>query len=263
MVRPLLVAAALALAGASAVHAEDAAVPKAPLATVRANAKGNALVEKGDYGEAAKIYREEALKRPENPVLQQNLAGALARSNQMEEGLAAYSQAVRFAETPQARAGALYDLGNALATSGQLEPALQTYMAGMLLDPEDMELRHNYEIVLKQMQEQQQEQQQQSEKPDQSEGDQDQDQQQQPDLSQQDQQPQPDSQDQPQDQQQPQEQEQQQQDQLEQAAPDDTEQMSPEDAQRLLDAMLEEEKELQAERSKELKPRNPDVEKDW
>ena len=260
MVRPLLVAAALALAGASAVHAEDAAVPKAPLATVRANAKGNALVEKGDYGEAAKIYREEALKRPENPVLQQNLAGALARSNQMEEGLAAYSQAVRFAETPQARAGALYDLGNALATSGQLEPALQTYMAGMLLDPEDMELRHNYEIVLKQMQEQQQ---QQSEKPDQSEGDQDQDQQQQPDLSQQDQQPQPDSQDQPQDQQQPQEQEQQQQDQLEQAAPDDTEQMSPEDAQRLLDAMLEEEKELQAERSKELKPRNPDVEKDW
>ena len=260
MVRPLLVAAALALAGASAVRAEDAAVPKAPLATVRANAKGNALVEKGDYGEAAKIYREEALKRPENPVLQQNLAGALARSNQMEEGLAAYSQAVRFAETPQARAGALYDLGNALATSGQLEPALQTYMAGMLLDPEDMELRHNYEIVLKQMQEQQQ---QQSEKPDQSEGDQDQDQQQQPDLSQQDQQPQPDSQDQPQDQQQPQEQEQQQQDQLEQAAPDDTEQMSPEDAQRLLDAMLEEEKELQAERSKELKPRNPDVEKDW
>ncbi|MCB9514284.1 MAG: hypothetical protein H6694_08235 [Candidatus Latescibacteria bacterium] len=260
MVRPLLVAAALALAGASAVHAEDAAVPKAPLATVRANAKGNALVEKGDYGEAAKIYREEALKRPENPVLQQNLAGALARSNQMEEGLAAYSQAVRFAETPQARAGALYDLGNALATSGQLEPALQTYMAGMLLDPEDMELRHNYEIVLKQMQEQQQ---QQSEKPDQSEGDQDQDQQQQQDQSQQDQQPQPDSQDQPQDQQQPQEQEQQQQDQLEQAAPDDTEQMSPEDAQRLLDAMLEEEKELQAERSKELKPRNPDVEKDW
>jgi tetratricopeptide (TPR) repeat protein len=260
MVRTLLAATAIVLTGVSVGRAEEpASVPKAPVETARANAKGNALVEKGEYGEAAKIYREEALKRPENAVLQQNLAGALARSDQLEEGLAAYSQAVRFADTPKARAGALYDLGNALATSGQLEPALQTYMAGMLLDPEDMELRHNYELVLKQLQEQQQQEQQQSEKPQQSDGDQDQDQQEQPDPQQQDQ-DQPSPQDQ---QQQEQQQQEQQQDQVEEAEPDDTEQMSPEDAKRLLDAMLEEEKELQAERSKDLAPRNPDVEKDW
>jgi hypothetical protein len=43
----------------------------------------------------------------------------------------------------------------------------------------------------------------------------------------------------------------------------DGEQMDPEDAKRLLDAMLEEEKELQAERNRQLQSCDPRIEKDW
>lgn len=259
MVRPLLVALALlaALGGAGALAADKAPAPKpprVPVAVARANARGNALVGERKFDEAAKVYREEALKRPENAVLQQNLAGALARSGQLEEGLAASQQALRFASTPATKSGVLYDLGNALATSGQLEPALQTYMAAMLLNPDDMDARHNYERVLRELQQQQQQQQQQDQQQNEQEN-QDQQNQQQQQQQQQDQQQQQQNQPQKQEQQDAQEQ---------QAQPTgDGEQMNPEDAKRLLDAMLEEEKELQAERNRQLQPRDPRVDKDW
>lgn len=262
MVRSLLAALALlaALGGVGALAADGtppAKPPRVPVAVARANAHGNALVGEGKFHEAAAIYREEALKRPENAVLQQNLAAALARSGQLEEGLAASQQALRFAATPAAKSGVLYDLGNALATSGQLEPALQTYMAAMLLNPDDMDARHNYERVLRELQQQQQQQQQ----------DQQQNEQQQNEQQNQDQQQQQEQQQEQQQQQQQQNQQQkqeQQESQEQQAQPvQEGEQMNPEDAKRLLDAMLEEEKELQAERNRQLQPRDPRVDKDW
>jgi tetratricopeptide (TPR) repeat protein len=257
MVRTILAAFCLLLVAAGArAEAPAAKPPRVPVGTARANAEANALVAEGKFAEAAKRYREEALRRPENAVLQQNLAGALARSGQMEEGLAAYQQALRFAKGPQAKASVLYDLGNALAVSGQLQPALQTYMASMLLNPEDMDARHNYERVLREIQQQQQQQQDHQQN-------QDQQQEQPPKEGQgedsgqneeQDRQPQPE----------PQPGEQQQQELPQQMEPlPEGEQMDPEDAKRLLDAMLEEEKELQAERNRQLQPRDPRIEKDW
>jgi Ca-activated chloride channel homolog len=261
MVRSLLV---LMLLTAPALAAEQVApeAPKVPLATARANARGNALLSEGEFEAAAKIYREEALRRPENGVLQRNLAGALARSDQMEEGLAAYGQALRFAETNADKAAALYDLGNTMALGGQLEPALQTYVSAMMLAPEDMDIRHNYEFVLDQLQQQQEQEQQQEEKEGEDEGEQEGEQQPQPDPEQQGDEEKPeDDSEQQQEQQNPENPEEQQEPQP--AAPEDGEAMDPEDAKRLLDAMLEEEKELQAERNKQMQPRNPNVEKDW
>lgn len=254
--------ACLLLLAAGAAPAEEAPAPKVPVATARANAKANALVREGEFESAAKIYREEALRRPENGILQRNLAGALVRSEQAEEGLAAYGQALRFAETREQKAAALYDLGNALAVGGQLEQSLQTYVSAMMLAPADMDIRHNYELVSEMLQEQQQQEQQQSQEPDQNEGDQDQENEPQADPNDQGEQQQPQDPDQEQQQQENPENPAEQQE-LQPAEPDDGEAMDPEDARRLLDAMLEEEKELQAERSKQAQPRNPSVEKDW
>ena len=231
--------------------------PRVPLSTARANARGNELLREGKCDEAANVYQEEALRRPENGVLQRNLAGALSRSGQMEEGLAAYGQALRFADTPRAKADVLYDLGNALALSGQVQPALETYAQAMFLAPDDMDIKHNFEFLLKQAQEQQEQQQQdpgpeddpqekdeegeQGEQEDRSQPE-DQQEEQQPQDQQQEASPQPDQQPQP---------------------SEETESMDPEDAQRLLDALLEEEKELQAERNRKQQLRYKSVEKDW
>ncbi len=248
------------LLAAPVLAAEDALPepPKVPLATARANTKGNGLLSEGKFEEAAKIFREEALKRPENGVLQRNLAGALARSDQVDEGLAAYSQALRFAETPADKAAALFDLGNTLALGGQFEPALQTYVSAMMLAPEDMDIRHNYEFVLEQLQQQEQEQEKQNEQDSEDEGEQDSESEPQPDPDQQGEQEEPEEDSEQQNPENPEEEREPQ-----PAAPEDGEAMDPEDAKRLLDAMLEEEKELQAERNKQRQPRNPNVEKDW
>ncbi len=252
----------LLAATAATATAQDSAPepPRVPLATARANERGNELLAEGRFDEAARVYREEALKRPENGILQRNLAGALVRSGQADEGLAAYGQAIRFAKTREGKAAALYDLGNSLALAGQFEPALQTYASAMMMAPEDMDIRHNYEFVLEQLQQQEQQQQQEEQNP--KDGDEDQEQQPQPDPNQQGEEEKPQDDPEQRDQQQTEENPAEQQ-QPQPAEPTEGEAMDPEDAKRLLDAMLEEEKELQAERNKQVQPRNPNVEKDW
>jgi tetratricopeptide (TPR) repeat protein len=258
----LLLAFGVGVAGSAAARAEEEKPPRVPMSTARANEKGNDLVEENKFQEAADVYRDEALKRPENGILQRNLAGALARSQQMEEALASYSQALRFAETAGQRALALYDLGNTMALAGQIQPALEAYAEAMLLAPEDLDIKHNFEYLLQQAQQQQQgegqqdpnQQQQQDQEGDQGENSEGQPQQgeqeqQQPDQQQQDQQQQDETQAEQQEQQ------------VSQADPLDG--MDPEDAQRLLDAMLEEEKELQAQLAKRQIKESKNVEKDW
>jgi tetratricopeptide (TPR) repeat protein len=255
----LALALALAATAPDPARADAEKPPRVPLSTARANEKGNDLVEESRFDEAAEIYRDEALKRPENGILQRNLAGALARSQQMEEALASYSQALRFAATDRERSLALYDLGNSLALAGQTQAALEAYAEAMLLAPEDLDIKHNFEYLLLQSQQQQQGQ-------DQQPQDQQQDQEGDEGDNQQDQ-PQQGEQEQPQDQQQQGEQQpepQESPEQQQQMSPTDPiDGMDPEDAQRLLDAMLEEEKELQAQLAKRQIKESKNVEKDW
>ena len=243
--------AALLIALAAVASAEEA--PKVPLSTARANAKGNELVTEGGFEEAAGLYREEALKFPDNGILHRNLAGALARGGQGDEALGAYGQALRFAGGPAELARTHYDLANTLALAGQAEQAMGEYARALMLDPGDRDAKHNMEFLQRMLQQQEQEQQQEQ----QEQGDEQQEGQQQQGDDQQDQQEQP--QDSPQDSPEQQEQEQEQQ----QAPPTEEEPMSREDAERLLDAMLEEEEEFQEQRARQEVPERTDVEKDW
>ncbi|MCP4545660.1 MAG: hypothetical protein GY835_04225 [bacterium] len=236
------------------VEVEEA--PLVDLTTARANTKGNELVWEGKFEEAVEAYHEEALKRPENGILQRNLAGALARAGRGDESLAAYSQALRFADGNKERAKVLYDLGNALVMAEQAEQAMELWAQAMILDPEDMDLKHNFEFLLKQQQE--------GEGKDQGDGENDQEREpEDSDQSEQEQQ-EGEQEEEPQQQQGQEEQESEQPEpQEQQPEPSAEDEMSEEDAQRLLDAMLEEEKELQAERLKKQKTDKKNVEKDW
>lgn len=251
----LAIIALLAAAGASAEE-------RVPLSPARANAEGNKKVAEGQFEEAAGLYRGEALKMPENGILQRNLAGALARAGLGDEALASYGQALRFAEGRQEQAKVYYDLANTLALGGQLEPALEQYTRALMLTPEDMDIKHNIEFLQRMMQEQQQqEQQQQNENSDEN-----QDQQEQQQDGQQQQQEGQDQQQQEQDQSQQQQPEQEpEQEQQPQPQPGEQEEqpMSEEDAQRLLDAMMEEEREFQEMRARQEIEEKKDVEKDW
>ncbi len=253
MDRTVLVLTALLLA--ATVLAEEKS-PRVPLSTARANAEGNKKLEEGLYEDAAGLFRGEALKMPENGILQRNLAGALARAGLGEEALASYGQALRFAEGRQELAKVHYDLANTLTLGGELEAALDQYTRALMLTPEDMDVKHNMEFLQRMMQEQEQ----QSE--DQQEGEpnsEEQDQQEQQDQEQQ--QPGEGEQNQ-QEQQQPEPGEEEEEQQEQQGQPEE-QPMSEEDAQRLLDAMMEEEREFQEMRARQEIEEKDNVEKDW
>lgn len=254
MDRKVLALAAL-LTAMSAFAEEDS--PRVPLSVARANARGNDKVTEGQFEEAVELYRGEALRLPENGILQRNLAGALARAGLGEEALASYGQAIRFAGSREEQARVYFDLANTLALGGQYEPALQQYTRALLLNPADMDIKHNMEFLQRLMQDQEQQEQQQDGQ------DQDQEQQQQQQEEGQDQhQDQPDEEENPQSQPQQGEQEESEQQQS-QPQEMDAQPMSAEDAQRLLDAMMEEEQEFQEMRVQQKIEEKKNVEKDW
>ncbi len=256
MDRKVLILAALLGAG-NAFAAEEA--PRVSLATARVNAQGNEKLAEGLFEEAAELYRGEALRLPENGILQRNLAGALARAGLGEEALASYGQALRFAEGREEQSKVYYDLANTLALGGQFEPALEQYTRALMLRPEDMDIKHNIEFLQRLMEDQDQGADQQENTQEHSDEEQEQDtdgEQQQPDQG--------DEEEQQQQQQQDGEQKQEQEQELEPELEQEQEQaMSEEDAQRLLDAMMEEEQEFQEMRARQEIEEKNNVEKDW
>jgi tetratricopeptide (TPR) repeat protein len=120
---------------------------------------GNRAYRRGDYAAAAERYREALARSELSPRLQYNLGTALLRLDQPEaverlvEALAAQS--------PELRARAFYNLGNALAqeSSGEqpgaegLRAAIEAYRRSLLLDPGPDDVRWNLELAMQRLEE--------------------------------------------------------------------------------------------------------------
>jgi Ca-activated chloride channel family protein len=200
--------------------------------------KGNEEAAGGDADEALRRYGEAARVRPGSPVPDFNRGIVLSKKGESEAARDAFLGASAAAD-PAVAADALYNLGNVLMDSQQLEPAVDAYLKSLDLDPDDADARRNLEIALQRLQQQQQQQQQQDQQQqDQPKDENEQDPQQQepqenPDDSQEEtpQEPQPDE---------DQQQDRQDQDQQEQPQPEE-DRMTREDAERLLNAVQSDE----------------------
>jgi Ca-activated chloride channel family protein len=227
----------------------NAAAAQRGRADVRA---GNRLYTEGRFDEAHEKYLDALRDDPDSPIIHFNVANSLYRTEEFARALEAYRQALE-ANDPSLQAKAWYNLGNALYRQQQLQQSLEAYKQALRLDPNDVDAKHNLELLLKQMQQQQQQQQQQRE-----------DDQQQSDSEQQQQDDQRGGQDQPQ----PQDR-QQGQNRNEGEQPPDRQtqqgqrpqQMSRDEAERLLRAIKENPGEIQRRRA-QAQPRRP-VKKKW
>lgn len=98
---------------------------------------------------------------PDMPQLKNNTAAALYQMKKYKEALAEFSQidpekaAKKSAISKQ---DLFYNLGNSFYRTDQYEKALTNYKKALVLNPSDMDLKKNYELTLKKMQEQQQQQ---------------------------------------------------------------------------------------------------------
>ncbi|MEZ5063982.1 MAG: tetratricopeptide repeat protein [bacterium] len=212
--------------------------------------KGNRAAAEGKAKEAVQEYGEAAREDPGSPIPDFNRGLALAQDGDEDAARDAFLAAAA-AEDADVAADALYNLGNLHLANQEPEPAIDSFLKSLDLDPNDPDTRRNLELALQMQEQQQQQQQQQQQDSDENQdGDeQEQDQQQPSEDPNQDQPPDDTQQDEtPQDQNQDQQQEEEQQ-------PQPSEEFSKEDAERLLNAVQSDELKV----LEQLQPEQPAV----
>lgn len=255
------------------------------------NKKGNEAYTKNDIEQALKLYQEAEIEKPQEPVLDYNIATALYGQAKYEDAVKRYAKSLQ-TDDPAFQADAYYNMGSSFFRNEKYAEAITAYQKCLEIHPDDVDAKYNLELSRKKLKEQaqnqqQQQDQQQQDKQDQKQdqkNDQQQDQQQgQGDQDKKDEQQQQNQKDeqgeQKQDQQQQQQQEneqdkqkQQQQggqgDQDKQAQQEqgqgDDQKMSKEDAERILKAIGNDEKDLQKKINRtKVKIGNYKSTKDW
>ena len=214
------------------------------------NSKGNNLYKAGKFQEAAKLYEEAAVEKPEEFALQYNLANALQQGQDQAKALNTYLRALELADTNQ-MTQTFYNLGNNLFRIGQYQEAAAAYQKTLEYDPSDWDAKFNYELALKKMQEQSSQPQPQKQKQQQQNQPQNQQNQQEEQQQRQQQQKQEKSEEQQKEQEQSQPQKQEEQQKQPEEKPSQS-QLNKEEAERILEALEQKEKEQKQEKMVEL-----------
>lgn len=114
---------------------------------VERNNAGNALYEQGEYEAAILAYQAAQVAAPDDPAPYYNVGGALLGDGQLEAATLALQQALKEAD-PDLSAKAYHNLGNVYYQMGAYAEAVLAYREALLLQPEDADTRHNYELAL-------------------------------------------------------------------------------------------------------------------
>jgi Ca-activated chloride channel family protein len=111
------------------------------------NAAANALFEAGDYQGALAAYEALLARRPDLPALSYNAGNALHRLENYERAVVETQRAL---PPRDSRLGAIthYAMGNHLLALGRVEEAYDSYRSALLLDPNDLDAKHNLEVTL-------------------------------------------------------------------------------------------------------------------
>lgn len=121
---------------------------------------GNRAHRKGDYEKAAERYRETIGRSGGTPEQRYNLGTTLLRLVDLENSRRNLIESLE-AQSPELRARAFYNLGNAFSrrpaegevTTEDLRTAIEAYRRALLLDAELDDARWNLELALLRLQE--------------------------------------------------------------------------------------------------------------
>ncbi|MCE9667504.1 tetratricopeptide repeat protein [Myxococcus stipitatus] len=102
----------------------------------------------GRYEDALKAFEAAKKERPNDPTVDFNRGDALAKLGRVKDAQEVF-RGVTESNRPDLRQKAWYNLGNLAATTGDRLEALKAYRRALTLDPEDIQARHNYEVVLR------------------------------------------------------------------------------------------------------------------
>ncbi len=112
------------------------------------NGEGKTAYEQGDYSRAISLFYDALSERPTDPDIALNLAAALDRDGRFEEAAQAARRALLSPDDGD-RARAYSSIGHHEFNAGALDAALEAFKQALLIDPEDANARHDYEVVLR------------------------------------------------------------------------------------------------------------------
>ncbi|MCU0237518.1 MAG: tetratricopeptide repeat protein [Acidobacteria bacterium] len=134
----------------------------------RRNQKGIEAFRQGKFAAALEHFLSAKGLKAGAPQLKNNTAAALYQLKKYQEALDEFSS-IDPAALGSSAAGLHYNLGNASYRLERYAQALESYKHALLLDPDDVPAKKNYELTLKKMREQQQQPQQQEQQDDRAE----------------------------------------------------------------------------------------------
>lgn len=105
------------------------------------------------YEEALKEFLSAKGIRPDSQELKSNTASSLYQMKKYKEALEEFSK-IDPKKTTIPRADFYYNLGNSFFRLNQFEKALENYKKSLIDNSEDIDVKKNYELTLKKMEEQ-------------------------------------------------------------------------------------------------------------
>lgn len=123
--------------------------------------KGIVAYEAESWDEALNHFQNALVDEPENPQLHYNVGTALYKKERYEDAATSFEKALQ-TEDPKLQQAVYYNQGNTFYRMDKYQEAVASYKKAIDLDPEDINAKHNLELVrakLKEMADKQQQQQ--------------------------------------------------------------------------------------------------------
>lgn len=121
--------------------------------SAKRNQKGIKAFQAQKYEEALTEFLSAKGIRPDSAELKSNTASALYQMKKYNEALEEFSK-IDPEKAALSKANFHYNLGNSFFRVNQFEKALENYKKSMIANSEDIDVKKNYELTLKKMQEQ-------------------------------------------------------------------------------------------------------------
>ena len=125
------------------------------------NNQGNEAFAEQEYLVALHEYQSAQVESPELAEPYYNAANALYREGAYVEALEQMQLALQYVEDETLVENSIYNMGNTFYNTQELDPAVESYISALLLDPDDQDAKYNLELALQQQQQEQEQQQEQ------------------------------------------------------------------------------------------------------
>jgi len=124
------------------------------------NQEGNQAFTEQAYLEALDLYQSAQVESPELAEPYFNAANTFYRQGDYPAALEQMQMALQYVDEASLAESSLFNLGNTLYNSQDLNQAVESYTQALLLDPGDQDAKYNLELALQQQEQEQQQQEQ-------------------------------------------------------------------------------------------------------